>query len=341
MRIVLLALLVAAASQVSIADPDHYHGAPVATTYPNALTVIENRGFTVAYDETRQLPAWAAYTLGADPELHAFARPSRFRVDDRTQARVSHGDYTNSGFDRGHMAPNFAIMTRFGQEAQRDTFFMSNVVPQPGALNQGPWRLLEDRIANDYANELGQVWVVTGPLFDDEVEQLAAAVEIPDAFFKIVVDEIDRLPRALAFRMNEGTPRQAAFGDFLTSVDAIEAEAGFDFFSELDDTLEQAMEMVTAPALWADIPATSPARAPATTPTPAPTHPAPSNNLPSGSVNVNTASLAELQRIPGVGPVIAQRIIDGRPWVRLDDLIRVRGIGAVTLQRMLAFLRVR
>ena len=53
-------------------------------------------------------------------------------------------------------------------------------------------------------------------------------------------------------------------------------------------------------------------------------------------VNINTASLKELQKITGVGPVIAQRIIEERPFYSLSDLIRVKGIGSVTLEKIVA-----
>ena len=55
-----------------------------------------------------------------------------------------------------------------------------------------------------------------------------------------------------------------------------------------------------------------------------------SSNITSGTINVNTASYEELQQIIGVGPVIAQRIIDGRPFRSVGDLIQVRGIGPVS-----------
>ena len=45
-------------------------------------------------------------------------------------------------------------------------------------------------------------------------------------------------------------------------------------------------------------------------------------------LDVNTASLAELENVPGIGPSIAERIIEARPFKSADDLQRVKGIGA-------------
>jgi competence ComEA-like helix-hairpin-helix protein len=44
-------------------------------------------------------------------------------------------------------------------------------------------------------------------------------------------------------------------------------------------------------------------------------------------LDVNTASLAELENVKGVGPVMAQRIMDARPFKSADDLRNVKGIG--------------
>ncbi len=55
-------------------------------------------------------------------------------------------------------------------------------------------------------------------------------------------------------------------------------------------------------------------------------------------IDINSAGAAELDRLPGVGPVIARRIIDYREshgaFKRLSDVDRVKGIGPATLKKM-------
>jgi competence protein ComEA len=55
-------------------------------------------------------------------------------------------------------------------------------------------------------------------------------------------------------------------------------------------------------------------------------------------VDVNLASAAELERLPGVGPALAARIVEARardgPFGSVDDLRRVRGVGGATLERL-------
>ncbi len=51
-------------------------------------------------------------------------------------------------------------------------------------------------------------------------------------------------------------------------------------------------------------------------------------------IDINTATIEELQIITGIGPVYAQRIIDNRPFSSIDDLININGIGEKTLQKI-------
>ena len=58
-------------------------------------------------------------------------------------------------------------------------------------------------------------------------------------------------------------------------------------------------------------------------------------------VNVNSATQAELETIPCIGPALSQQIIAGRPYTRIEDLDRIRGISQYTVNRIRPYVKVR
>jgi len=65
----------------------------------------------------------------------------------------------------------------------------------------------------------------------------------------------------------------------------------------------------------------------ATTPRPASPIPSARKGMTAGKLDINTATEKELRTIPGIGPVMARRIIDARPFKNADELKKVDGIG--------------
>lgn len=214
-----------------------YFGEPKSD---NLLIILTNEAYMVAYNEERKCPEWVSYRLEGEETGKAVKRPSRFLVDGRTVSRVSHGDYTGSGYDRGHMAPNSAIGRYYGEKAQLETFLMSNIVPQKPNMNQRVWRELEAREPDMAVS--GVVWVVTGPVFDKFEEVLPSGVEIPDWCYKIIVTEIDGKHEMFSVMIPRDVGKGASPEEFVTTVDSIEKATGLDFFHEMPDDVENRME---------------------------------------------------------------------------------------------------
>lgn len=228
-------------------DKTHVYGGAPAGAAP--VRVLVNTGYVVGYSDALGNPLWAAYRVSDIDLKDAPPRPDDFRPDDRTTARIDSGVYNRSGYDRGHMAPNYAIATRYGRTAQEETFLMSNITPQKHSLNAGLWKDLEHRIATNYPARFGEVWVIAGPIFGPRPEKLRRRVAIPDAFFMIIVDESDGRVRAEAFVM----PQDATGNDlekYLVSVDEIEQRTGLDFLAALPDEAENALEAKKASRVW-------------------------------------------------------------------------------------------
>jgi endonuclease G len=226
---------------------DHAYGG-----YPacgRELTLLENEGYVVGYSEPLRNPLWVAYRIFDVPSLESGKRPG-FRIDYRTESRVSQKAYSGSGYDRGHMAPNYAIATRHGPDGQRETFLMSNIIPQRPHVNRHIWKDLEMRVAKRYGRYFGEVWVVTGPVFKEPVKRLSSGVAIPAAYYKIMVDETGGKLRAKAFLVAGNCPPYTRIKTRLVSIDDLEALTGLDFFPDLSEETQSALESKPAGRLW-------------------------------------------------------------------------------------------
>ncbi|TMP85491.1 hypothetical protein CWC05_18290 [Pseudoalteromonas ruthenica] len=112
-------------------------------------------------------------------------------------------DGIGSVWNRGHWAMSDHAQ-RISAEAACNTHAFWNASPQAKDLNQGPWRHLENYSAAA-SNRFGEVWVVTGPIFDAGKtisyigEDGEVPVAVPHALFKVIIRETPRGVDLLSF----------------------------------------------------------------------------------------------------------------------------------------------
>jgi len=211
-----------------------------------------NKGYSVGYDDSLPSPRWSSYRVFPYKDVH-LERPSTFRSDVRTTARVTTTEFVRSGYDRGHLSPNYAISVCYGEEAQKETFLLSNIVPQVHALNAGLWKDLEQRIVRRYVERYGTVWVQVGPVFTEPSAQKVGRIPVPAAFWMVVseYDQDQRGLRAIAYLIpHEETWRDRELTRYVVSIRKVEALTGLDFFPKLPKTTQDRLESTPAPRAW-------------------------------------------------------------------------------------------
>jgi endonuclease G len=153
------------------------------------LTLVCYQGYASANSAITRTPLWSAehLTAGRIDTARATERVSKFFAEPSLDpdARGELDDYRRSGFDRGHLSPSGDMP---GREQQQQSFSLANIAPQNGELNRGPWAELESRV-RDLAQNSGEVWVVTGVLFEGAQVNTTpdGRVMVPTAFWKAVM----------------------------------------------------------------------------------------------------------------------------------------------------------
>jgi endonuclease G len=226
------------------------------------LQILESPYFTVGYDNQRKSPAWVVYQLDG-PIVNTSRSPDRprFQTDFRTTAHVADSDYINSGYDRGHMVPAYAMWSRHGAGAFSNTFTLSNVVPQRHGMNAGVWEDLEDNIAGQvrsgnvadqgYAGRFRNITVMNGPIYEGEVAKLRNGTWVPTSCFSIVLDYVEENGgwRVMAFEIPNADDVKGPLGRWITTAGEIGKKTRIDIFDGNEEVRAQ-VENVRAERLW-------------------------------------------------------------------------------------------
>ena len=171
--------------------PQHFPQgiAPAVAPAPRQRALCYDAFAVLHYGETRT-PLFVAERLNRQSVEAAKGeqRTNKFFADARLprSERAELSDYKGSGYARGHMAPagNMPNSTAMAQ-----SFSLANMVPQDQRQNSGPWSKIEQDTRRYAARAQGDVFVITGPVFDANSPTVGPnQVRVPSYLFKLVYD---------------------------------------------------------------------------------------------------------------------------------------------------------
>lgn len=201
------------------------------------------KGFALCYRESYELSEWVAYKLDREELVGENSRKDNFRIDTNITTGSSNlDDYKGTGYDRGHLAP--AGDFHWDGEALSESFLMSNMSPQVPAFNRGIWKQLEEK-ARKLADTYGSLYIVTGPVLEKSASQYKTIgqnhVVVPEFFYKVFLAKTPQGICGIGFIIpNEKS--QEPLENFTVPIDKVEERTGLDFFSLLEDDIEDNIE---------------------------------------------------------------------------------------------------
>jgi endonuclease G, mitochondrial len=226
--------------------------APASTTDLDAYLSVKS-GYVISYNSSLKVPNWVSWELNPS-YLGSTPRQDTFRPDDTLPASVpqaSLADYSGSGYDRGHMTPSADRTLTVASNSQ--TFYLTNMIPQAGNNNRGPWARLEDYCRTLVAAGK-EVFITSGGTFSATSNWIGSGVMVPDSTFKVIVvldsttqgpTNVTSATRVIGILMpNEDSQITlgADWHNYRVSVDAIEALTGYDFLSDVDTATQAVVE---------------------------------------------------------------------------------------------------
>ena len=191
-------------------------------------TGICRHAYVTLNDTEAKIPVWVSYTLTPQNALGCVPRSNGFAADNSLPKgkRAELSDYAKSGYDIGHVAPNGDMS--FDNQAELESFLLTNMYPQLPGLNRGIWKLLETATRGWAVQRGHPIVVYVGAIYGPGDKTIGAnQVVVPHMFYKIVTDTVTGEVMAFAFKHEGGQ------GNDLTkvrvSLDAIEKASGVAF----------------------------------------------------------------------------------------------------------------
>lgn len=220
--------------------------------------------YCLQYDAQKYHSKWVAFRFDGITAKKVVGRSGDFQDDPSLTTDLYIGSNSFWGYDRGHLCASEDRV--YSTQANKNTFYMSNMSPQISSFNQGYWVTLEGQI-----QKLGRdrtfcdtLYVVKGGTIRDG--QIKTYVErpngknvaVPKYYFVALLKVKNNQYSSIGFwlehkEVNYSYEKQAplsVFKETVVTIDDLEQKTGFDFFHNLPDNIETPVEKLKEPAAW-------------------------------------------------------------------------------------------
>ncbi len=268
-------------------------------TYYVTLGGSKRRNYSICFDRTKHVSAWVAYpvhafysTYSGYQNKNGNGRTDAWAYDDTRTEYQSQSPYYKSlgrtitqpeiaeslqqyvlrsygagGLNRGHMLASATRLASWDANAQ--TFYATNMMPQNGTVNSGKWAALESserQWAGSGRNDT--LWVVTGASFKDSetISNNGNRVAVPSHCWKVMLrirsgagskqlaDCTAGELKAIGFIYeNETAGNSVSLREASCSVSEVEEFTGFEFFRNLPEAIAAEVKRQHNPSDWSGL----------------------------------------------------------------------------------------
>lgn len=210
--------------------------------------IIIRPQYVLSYNHTKGVANWVSWQLTKDWFGDAPRYEGDFITDTTLPAnmyRVKHSDYTNSGFDRGHLVRSEERTRTI--EDNKSTFILTNIIPQTPDLNRGVWLDFEyycEELCKKFDRDL---YIYAGGIFHtNKTLKDEGKVAIPDTCFKIVFvclkNSIIPIDTIVVKMPNINGVRSDKWTKYKSTIQEVEQSTGYKFTRSLTNIKENSIK---------------------------------------------------------------------------------------------------
>ena len=194
---------------------------------------------------------WRQTSWGGDPFQKDPSVPLSEQPNVTGEFSGSYYKGIGSFYERGHICASEDRV--YSKDANEQTFYMTNMQPQVGNLNEKIWSDMEAKV-RDWASNADTIYVCKGGTIDGDdkiIDQTKSGFIVPRYFFMAVLaknsDPTNGGYKAMGFWIEHLDVDQRSKGirSFVVNIDDLEQKTGIDFFCNLPDYIENQIESLS------------------------------------------------------------------------------------------------